>query len=111
MGTEFKTENGEVVATRFFGGKDRGCGAQMAVTEFEFEAFKSEAVFGDNGEDFETFQDFVDSVSFVVWDSAERQNEFARQMENHRFAEARAFAPQARKRARECARQQMSVVN
>lgn len=113
MSTEFRTqpgfEQGEVVGVRFWGGQ-RGVGAQMAVTEVEFEAFKDCKVFGSDGSQFESAQEFVDSVKFVEWDSAERNNQWAREMENHRFVEVQSQATNFRQRARECARQQMSVV-
>lgn len=110
MATQFTTRSGEVVATRFFGGKAHGVSFQMEVTEAEWAAWQNEMVAPEGSSDFVRFADAVANAR-VVWDNAARQNQMAREMEGHRFAaEVPAMAEAAfaaRMRARRCARDAM----
>ena len=87
MSTEF-TVNGELFALRFAGPK--GATFQFEVTEDEFDAWADEEVVSFESS-YGTAREFLAWVVAegceVLWDNAARQNEFARGLENHRFAE------------------------
>lgn len=108
MSTEF-TVNGEQFAVRF--ATKGGAQVQMFVTPTEFEAFRGQRVVSEMGEDVGTAEEFVAQwEGRMAWDTAARRNEFARQMENHRFEECRQAAPAIRASARAAAKDAMGVV-
>lgn len=113
MATSFFTRFGECVGQRFFAGRERGVSFQMEVTEREWQDWQDVMVAPEDAP--ESYARFADVVADcrVVWDSAARQNQVAREMENSRFfSEVPAmetFASMARQRARVCTRDQIRV--
>ncbi|AKE44670.1 hypothetical protein AU106_gp039 [Sinorhizobium phage phiM9] len=108
----------EVVAVRFFGGRERGVMMQMEVNEVEWEAWRNVMVTFGHSDEPVRFEDFVNEQMSngvtVVWDNAARQNQMAREFENNRFASQmpvfQAMADQARQRARVMVRDSMRSV-
>ena len=109
MSTEF-THNEEVVAVRFC--KNRKAVVRMEVTESEFSSWKDVVVQGSDGSEMTVAE--VCAGKEVFFDNAQRQNEMARQFENHRFNGVvdgfDEMAAECRSRAKECSKQSFSVV-
>jgi hypothetical protein len=111
------SDESEVVAVRFWGGRERGCVVQMEVSEVEFASWRNEPVMEAASGRVVSFGDWVDAQvaagHSVVWDSAARQNQRAREFEAHRWADEmpcfREMAAVARQRARVVARDAMRV--
>ena len=123
MSTNF-TVNGEHMANRFWAGKTHGGSAvQMEMTEREWHLFftgVSQEWVSETGETWESgeawMEDHKDCV--ILWDSAARQNQMARDMEDHRFVGNHepissmllASASKNRERAKLLAREQLRSV-
>jgi hypothetical protein len=109
----FDVRTNQVVAFRFAGGTVRGPMVQMEVTQFEFDDWKNVQVFEEtNPDDVMFFGDWVEKMKSegrtFVWDNAPRQNQMARDFENHRWPEMMSdMAANCRQRARDCAKQMM----
>ena len=113
--------NGEVVAVRFWGGTARGCVVEMQVTKTEWEQVKfAQASRDDQGPMVASAEMVVQSMcedSNVerTWKTPAQFNADAREAEQHRFAASMPeffghVAQASRERAKEAAREQMSVV-
>jgi hypothetical protein len=89
MSTTFEfSDSGELIGTRFSAGLS-GTKFQFDFSEEEWlECMEFGPVAGDDGSTFATVDEFVRTVvnsSQVMWDNPTRQNEMARELENHRF--------------------------
>lgn len=116
MATSIVTRDGQVVATRFFGGTSVGCVVQMEVNETEWAMWRTVEVAEECSDRWQTFQSWVeDQTATIRWDSAARQNEMARDFENHRWVdEIECISIQAakcRQRARVMVRDAMKVMS
>ena len=120
MSTQFAV-NGEHMACRFWGGKKHGGSAvQMEITEREWCPFATQEWVSETGETWESgeawMEDHKDCV--ILWDSAARQNQMARDNENHRFVGNHepvssmllTAAAKNRERAKMIAREQLSSI-
>ena len=116
MASEVHDRDGNVVAVRF--AHRDGPAVQMEVSEFEFPSWADVMVHEEASPREVRFADWVEEMRAsgrnVMWDNAVRQNEMARNFENHRWADEmpgfRAAAVAARQRARVMVRDSMRVV-
>jgi hypothetical protein len=87
LSTDIYNNNEEHVATRYYGGKDKGMEIQMHLTPFEYENRKHEKLSPGNfgvipGETIHQFVARHDTKATVKWDSAQRRHDLADRAED-----------------------------
>lgn len=82
MTTSISTRNADTVATRYYGGRERGLMIQMEIAECEFPAWADEEVQENEDGRFEKLSAWLERHpnAHVLWDCPSRQNLLARQM-------------------------------
>lgn len=117
MSTTIVTRTGDTIATRFHGGRAVGAVVQLEITETEMPAWAGVEVAEEGSDRWIPLSTWLAAQSAVVrYDGAARQNALARDLETHRWAAQdgtvvsgmlRSAASDMRRRARDCARQQL----
>lgn len=114
MAIEITTEDGRLVAVRFYGGLTRGALVRMEVAEFEYPEWRDVRVQENGDRNFEPLGDWLSrQAAKVEWDNAARRNAEAREFESGRFATmpgADKMVAAARDRARYLARRSLTVM-
>lgn len=117
MSTTIMTRGDEIVAVRFWGGRETGAVIQLEITETELPAWAGTPVAEEGSSTYRTLSDWLAAQDATIrFDNAARRNQAARELENHRWAVQdgtsvcdmlRGAASDMRQRARDCTRQQM----
>lgn len=117
MSTTITTRDDQVVGVRFWGGREAGRVVQLEITEAEMPAWAAVPVAEESSTAYVALVDWLAAQDATIrFDTAARRNQAARDLENHRWALQdgtsvsgllRGAASDLRRRARDCARQQL----